>query len=173
VKKQRTEEELQAIKASWYVDDNSSIRWARKANGGKHIGDLVGMSNVSGGHRICLLTINRKLIPFVESNVIWFLRNNNWAESEIDHIDGNPLNNSIDNMRLASRSENCCNTALRSDNKTGYKGIYPRYGKWSVQIWKDKKCHNLGIYETIEEAIAIRVMGLNKLHGAFALMGVR
>lgn len=173
MKKMRTDEELDAIRNSWYVDNDSRIKWKRKANGGKNVGDLVGLGSIGHNHRMCLLTVNKKNIAFVESNVIWFLRNNTWPEKEIDHIDGNPLNNNINNMRLATRSENCCNTALRTDNKTGYKGIYPRYGKWSVQIWKDKKCHNLGVYNTLEEAVTIRTQGINKLHGDFAMMGIR
>ncbi len=41
----------------------------------------------------------------------------------IDHIDRNRQNNSLENLRWATSSENNFNTGLRKDNKTGYKGI--------------------------------------------------
>lgn len=40
-----------------------------------------------------------------------------------DHRDGNGLNNQRENLRLCSNSENQCNTSIRSDNTTGYKGV--------------------------------------------------
>lgn len=41
----------------------------------------------------------------------------------IDHIDGNKLNNSKDNLRIASVSQNNMNVKIRKDNTTGYKNI--------------------------------------------------
>lgn len=167
MKKQRQQFELDFIKLSWYVDDNGNLRWKRKPNGGK-INDLVGMSEIRHKHRMCVLSIKGKQHTFVESNVIWFLRTGKWANSVVEHKDGNPRNNNVENLRLASQSENMCNTVLRKDNKTGVKGIYLRYGKWAVQLWKEKKCYNFGIYESLETAKIIRKLAENRLHGEFA-----
>lgn len=165
-KKQRTPEQLDAIKASWYVGDNNVLRWARKPRTGeKH--NPVGLILLTGNHRGVSLYINGKNVNFIESNVIWFLRTGDWPMCEIDHIDGNPHNNAVDNLRLATRSENMMNRIPRP-NKSGHKGVHPRYGKWAVQVWKNKKCHSLGVYETIEEAIMVHKQGVDRLHGEFA-----
>ena len=169
-KRLRTQQELDAIQASWYVDDLNFLRWKRKPRRGQ-INDLVGLSNVAGKHRICILYINKKSISFIESNVIWFLRNGEWPNSIVEHKDGNPQNNATENLRLATQSENMCNTALRSDNTTGIKGIYARYGSWSVQLWKDKKCYNFGVYKSLETAKIIRKLAEQRFHGEFARIG--
>jgi len=166
-KRPRTQQELDAIKASWYVDNHNLLRWKRKPHKGQ-IDDLVGLSNVLAKHRICILRINKKSVSFVESNVIWFLRTGEWTEKIIEHKDGNPTNNAVSNLRLATQSDNLCNTTIRSDNKTGSKGIYSRYGSWSVQLWKDKKCYNFGVYKSLETAKIVRKLAEQRFHGEFA-----
>jgi hypothetical protein len=88
---------------------------------------------------------------------------------EVDHIDGNPQNNLKENLRKATRSEQCKN---RVSGKTGRanKGVYKRsYGnKWSAQIWVDGVCKNLGTYDSEQEAIKVRKLATEVMHGAFA-----
>ena len=166
-KRQRTQTELDAMKSSWHLKDNQ-ICWSRKA-GPKNIGDLVGMSVSNYGYRNVFLTINKKLVGFREANVVWFLMYGEWPYLEVDHIDGDPQNNKAKNLRLASRSDQCKN---RVSGKTGRanKGVYKRsYGnKWSAQIWVDGVCQNLGTYDSEQEAIKVRKLATEVMHGAFA-----
>jgi hypothetical protein len=162
-----TQLEIDAIKSSWMTDDGGTLRWKRKPNG-KNIGDIVGTTTKSSGHQNVYLTINKKLKGFVLARIVWFLRTGQYPNLEVEHKDCNPANNSIENLRLSNRSENLCNTKLRSDNKTGYKGIYPINDKWIVQVWKNAKCHNLGTYKSIETAITIRNLAIQRFHGEFA-----
>jgi len=172
IKLVRTDDELEHIKASWYVDDSGVLRWKRHAIN-RRIGDAVGLSKLRGKHRACFLFVNGKQSCFVESNVIWFLRTGEWPHANIDHVDGNPLNNMPDNLRLCNQSENNCNSILRSDNKTGAKGVYPAYRKWKVQVWKNKRCFSLGTFEDFELAELVSIEARKKLHGNFAFAGVR
>lgn len=59
-------------------------------------------------HRILWILYNQKEIP--EGFVV-------------DHIDGNKHNNSKENLRICTVSENCCNSRRLKPNLSGVKGI--------------------------------------------------
>ena len=83
--------------------------------------------------------------------VIWEQKTNKEIphELEIDHIDGNPLNNTISNLRLSTHQENCSNVKKQLHVSSIYKGVtwYKRGNNWTAQIRvNDKKIH-LGYFE--------------------------
>ena len=58
----------------------------------------------------------------------------------IDHIDRNPSNNKIDNLRLVTHKENMNNCKIRSDNKTGIVGVTystPNGVEYYVVSWRE------------------------------------
>ena len=73
---------------------------------------------------------------------------------EIDHIDRNRSNNSIDNLRVVDRSANSFNRSKRSDNTTGFTGVtYDKKNKKFVaQIQLKGSTQRIGQYDTAEEA---------------------
>jgi hypothetical protein len=77
-------------------------------------------------------------------------------KTEIDHIDRNPANNRVDNLRWTTRAENMINCSLRSDNISGHRGIYfvKQRQKWVICYEFEKKKHYGGQYDTFEEAVA-------------------
>lgn len=85
--------------------------------------------------------------------IAWFLTYGNWPNQMIDHIDGNPSNNAINNLRDVSNQVNQCNRKkARSDSKSGLIGALPYKGKWRSQIRRNGVVHYLGFFDTAVEA---------------------
>ena len=88
---------------------------------------------------------------------------------EIDHKDHNKLNNNIDNLRIATSSENNCNRKINKKNKsTGIKNISKnKNNTFTVQIRKDEKKYSK-TFKSLEEAIIWRDIKLKEIHKEFA-----
>lgn len=78
------------------------------------------------------------------------------AENEIDHKDGNGLNNAISNLRICTSGQNNQNRRLRTNNVTGLNGVdfMKRQGKYRARISKEGKTVFLGVFESAEQAFA-------------------
>lgn len=70
----------------------------------------------------------------------------------VDHINGNQLDNRRSNLRLANHAENARNRGASRRNKSGYKGVHFSHGKWEANIVHEYKTIYLGIFDTPEEA---------------------
>lgn len=88
----------------------------------------------------------------------------------IDHIDGNPLNNKIENLRKATGSQNSANSKVKCTNTSGYKGVSFRSDtkKWQAALTKNYKKISLGCYDTAEQAYQAYLEGSKKHFGEFA-----
>lgn len=89
---------------------------------------------------------------------------------EVDHINGNKLDNRRSNLRIVNSSQNKMNSAMRSDNKSGSKGVIfdKARGKWKAYIRKDKLMYNIGRYDTKTEATKARAEAEKALFGAYS-----
>jgi len=95
---------------------------------------------------------------YLAHRVIWKMNNGDWPKHQIDHIDGDKLNNRLCNLREASSRENSRNFPLGCNNKTGFFGVYQiKSGKWLARIQGDngQQVH-LGYFDTLEEAAQCR-----------------
>lgn len=92
---------------------------------------------------------------------------------EVDHIDGNTLNNTRANLRVCTHAENGKNLRKPITNTSGYKGVsyYKRSGKWMAYIMIEKKLKNLGYFDTPQLAHAAYCEAAKRIHGEFANFG--
>jgi len=92
------------------------------------------------------------------------------AKNEIDHINGNTLDNRIANLRLATHAQNGHNQGLRRNNKSGVKGVTwdAERRKWFASITVNSKTKGLGRYDDFKDAVAARAAAETEHHGAFA-----
>ena len=102
-----------------------------------------------------------------------FLYNKGWLPRFIDHIDGNKLNNKIENLRSCSIGQNGCNAKISSRNSSGIKGVsWCKARKvWVANIMINKKPISLGGFWDKEVAGQVVKIERLKLHGAFANHG--
>lgn len=92
--------------------------------------------------------------------IVFFLHHGAWPVGEVDHIDGDRLNNRPDNLRDVTRSENEQNKLAR-----GY-CWHKRDRRWQARIKVNGKLHHLGLYPTEEEARAAYLNAKAQLHPA-------
>jgi hypothetical protein len=88
-------------------------------------------------------------------------------DEDIDHIDGNPSNNKIENLRSVKHKENQQNLRkARKDNVSGFLGVafHKQTGRYTAQIWKDNKKNHLGIFKTAQEAHDAYLDAKRKMH---------
>ena len=99
---------------------------------------------------------------------IIFMMYNDYLPQFIDHVDRNPLNNNINNLRAATRQENNANVSMRKDNTSTVKGVNFHKNKWNVRISVNGKRKHIGSYNDLELAELVSIMAREKYHGNFA-----
>ena len=116
----------------------------------------------------CAITINQR--QYRAHRLAWLYVYGEWPRSELDHINGDPADNRIANLRLATRSANSANTRKKCSSRNALKGVSfeKRGGRYRAQIRIQGKNTYLGTYDTEEEAHAAYMAAAEKEFGAFA-----
>lgn len=93
---------------------------------------------------------------------------------QIDHKDGNKSNNNLENLRLASRTQNAYNRSKNKNNSSGYKGVHfcSRDKKYKAQIALGKKRKYLGSFNSAEEASEAYLKAAKEVHKEFLWEGL-
>jgi hypothetical protein len=99
--------------------------------------------------------------------VIWFLHYGECPEF-LDHIDGNPLNNRIENLRPATKAQNAMNRKAKSDSSTGLKGVMPKGKRFGASIYLNGVSKYLGTFDSADLAQAAYADAATKHFKEFA-----
>ena len=107
---------------------------------------------------------------YLEHRIIFKLLTGVEPIADIDHVNGDKADNRIENLREATRAENCrsLHRARRDNHSSGVLGVHRLRGKWRVRIMKDGKSYFFGYYATIAEASAVAVRERKNLFGEYA-----
>ena len=100
----------------------------------------------------------------------------NNSKIQVDHINGNKLDNRKQNLRICSNQENSFNKNKNSNNSSGYKGVYfdKERNKWRSSIqFNGKSIKSSKRYDTPEEAYEWYVQKSNELFGDFSVFKSR
>lgn len=92
------------------------------------------------------------------------------SREQVDHINGDGLDNRRCNLRLATNSENQCNARIRRNNMSGYKGVsWDKYcQKWRVQIRIEGKVTYVGLFDNSHDAARAYNEAALHYYGEFA-----
>lgn len=145
--------------------ENGNLIWIKKTGRKVVLGTVAGRPRSDG---YCVVGVKKKVHRV--HRIVWAWHHGVWPPFDIDHIDQNQSNNKIENLREATRSENNCNTGVRSDNTSGAKGIYfdKKLNKYRAQIMFEKKKYHIGLFVVLEDAIKARAEYAEYLHKQFA-----
>lgn len=131
--------------ASLFQDAKTMKRWNTR-----YAGKETFLQNYRGYRKARIFNKN-----YWAHRVAWVLRYGEWPVGHIDHIDGNPSNNRIENLRDVSPVVNMRNQKKRSDNRSGITGVFwdHKREKWRAEIQvEDSKSLFLGYHDTIQAA---------------------
>ena len=108
-------------------------------------------------------------INFYRYRLIWALKYGEWPD-ELDHKNNDPMIDSSEETRISTHSQNMGNQRVRSNNKSGYKGVswITKRQKYQAMIKVNYKGKFLGYYDTAEEAAKAYAEGSKKYFGEFS-----
>jgi hypothetical protein len=140
--------------------DSGVLYWKEDRNFNVKAGSKVGSKSLD----YLLFKLHGKTCA--NHRAIFFIFNGFWPEV-VDHIDGNTLNNKIENLRAATKSENKCNSKPHKGRQT--KGAYRLpSGRYIAIIQKNYVRKYLGVFDTEFEAASAYAEAAYKTHGEFA-----
>ena len=97
-------------------------------------------------------TLVIKYRTIMAHRIAWFLYHNEWPTKEIDHIDGDGLNNKISNLRHVSKRENALNKDVHRLGRLFGCCFNKQSKKWQAAIRIDGEKIMLGTFNTEIEA---------------------
>jgi len=144
-----------------YDPDTGFFRWIAKSSTSTLIGSIAGCSDSKGYWKI---NINQK--RYRAHRLVWLYVFGAFPNSLIDHMNRNKSDNSLNNLRLVTYSENNQNHKINNRNTSGVTEVYfhKKSQMWHAMININKKPRYVGSFSTIEEAIAARKAAEKKFY---------
>jgi hypothetical protein len=94
---------------------------------------------------------------------------------QIDHINGNGVDNRKHNLRICTQGQNNCNTKLSKHNTSGIKGVFwhKQAKKWRAMVRVNRKLIYLGYFACINDAKNAYTKAAKEHFGEFYSDGIR
>lgn len=131
-------------------------------------------TNKPGNPPYYVVMLNRKM--YYVHRIMWKMRTSkDPGQNEIDHEDGNSLNNKKNNHRCITGNKNMLNKRKYTSNKSGVTGVFRSKHAWTASIRIKGKQMHLGSFSNVEDAavarkIAEKQLGFHDNHGSNKMM---
>ena len=148
-----------------YDPETGIFRWLEGPSNAIKAGTVAGAICTKGYRQIKIGGKSR-----MAHRLAWLHYYGSWPADQIDHINGVPDDNRISNLREATPSQNSQNRPVRSDSRSGFKGV-----RWSrerqrwithMTIHGRRRC--LGLFVELDDAVSALVEARKRHHKEFA-----
>ena len=147
-----------------YDPETGVLRW-RFSRPKARAGDVAGDTCHKRGYRNICVDYRK----YLAHRLVWLYVYGVWPEGEIDHIDGNTDNNSLGNLRAATRQQNNWNRSVaRQGSELGLHNIGRRGNSFRVRITNGRTPIYSRQFKSLEKAIAMRDQQLAAFRGKFS-----
>jgi len=150
----------------WYQPATGVFRWRYGSHNRKvKPWDIAGRFDDKGYVNI---TLRGK--TYKAHRLAWLYMTGHFPSSLLDHKNRNKSDNRFENLRQANKTQNNWNTSIRSDNKSGIKGVHfcKTWQRWIASVRVNGVRHHVGRFATIEEAQKSVTEFRSKHHGEYA-----
>jgi len=152
--------DVENLQSAFQYDPETGRIWRKLKTGLKE----TGFSKSNG-----YLNVKFKKHLYLVHRISWGIYYGTTPEHPIDHINGNPLDNRLCNLRLTTDLTNQYNRKKNRNSKSGIKGVTWHLSgmAWRAQIRINGKKVHLGSFSTKEQAGKAYESAAKKLHGEF------
>ncbi len=148
-----------------YDSETGLLYWK---SGNKLVGKAAGVVTLKRGVIHISIGSRGAARAYVAHRLAWLITYGEWPVCELDHINGNPSDNRLINLRLASRAENSRNARRTTNNRLRGARFIRATGSWEGRIKVNNKVIMLGTFTSAEQAHAAYCKAASKYHGEFA-----
>jgi hypothetical protein len=133
----------------------------------RHTGKSLRSNTSSKTYAVIRRVMNGQLHAIAAHRLAWRISYGVWPSFLIDHINGDPRDNRIANLRECDVSQNAMNQKAR-ETKTGVKGVNIYFNKYQVRLkYKGRRIY-VGAFKTLEDAAQAYEEAARKYYGEFA-----
>ena len=157
---------MKLVFSEYFEYKDGNLYWKRMLSKRNPIGKIAGSTNASGYRQVQLMGKH-----YLQHRVVWEMFNGAIPDGlQIDHINGNKSDNKIENLRLATHSENQANKGYTKRNSTGFKGVslIKSRNKYQATICVNSKNINLGSFKCPTSAYFAYVKASKKYQKEFS-----
>lgn len=158
------------LTAAWFranMDYDSStgvFSWS-KPGFGRTVGKIVGSRLWSKGKSYLTMKVAGEI--YYAHRLAWLHHYGEWPDGFVDHIDEDRTNNAIENLRLATPSQNAARRPTKRSISPS-RGVFPHGTGYVARLHFNNKRHYLGYFSTVEAAQAAYEAKAREIHGEFA-----
>jgi hypothetical protein len=151
-----------------YDPDTGVVRWIRPLRNGRN--KKANRTDEAGHQGAQCIQIGFRGVSFKAHRLAWALHYGEWPTGVVDHINRDPYDNRISNLRMCSQQHNTFNSGPSKNSTSGFKGVWFRRdtGRWAAEITHNRKKKSLGCYPTAELAAAAYDKAAKEIFGEFA-----
>lgn len=158
-----TQERLKKLLS--YNPETGVFIWIYRRSGGRELFSRAG--KLSQEKRIVIQVDNKE---YLAHRLAFFYMTGEFPKYEVDHINGDPTDNRWGNLRDVRGITNIQNQRrARVNNKLGIQGVSLRKGRFRAQIKNMGKSHEIGVFDTPEQAHLAYLEAKRRLHPGFTL----